>query len=164
MTNQSRGERADIAHRQMHTRGSTVLKVIAISALLCLAPVAVHAEDISPADSKAIDARVDALFKEINAGHTDAALNANFLSRMATDNKQALQALSVQMQAAIGFVGLPMKTEMISQNEIASVLVERTYVAYAKDMPVRFRFIFFKTSDGWYLQSLFFDDFKAQDY
>jgi hypothetical protein len=147
------------------TGGLIMFKAIVVASALLLTPVAAFAGPaVSPADEKAIDARADSLFKEMNTGHVDTALANAFLPRMSTDNKSALQGLSTQIQAGVNFAGLPLKSEMISENVLASVLVARTYVAYSKDIPVRVKLTFFKTPDGWFVQSLYFDSFQAQDY
>ncbi len=142
-----------------------MLKAIAVASTLLLTPaVAFAAPVVSPADEKAIDARVETLFKDMNAGHVDTALANGFLPRMSTDNKSALQGLSTQIQAGVNYAGLPLKSEMMSETVLASVMVARTYVAYSKDLPVRVKLTFFKTPDGWYIQSLYFESFQAQDY
>ncbi len=142
-----------------------MFKAITIASALLLIPTAVFAAPtVSPADEKAIDARADTLFKEMNTGPVDTALAHGFLPRMSTDNKSALQGLSTQIQAGVNFAGLPLKSEMISEDVLASVMVARTYIAYSKDVPVRVKLIFFKTPDGWYIQSLYFDSFQSQDY
>lgn len=152
-----------------------MLKSILLSSvLLCAVPVMAHAVEpaaetssattISDADNQAIDAKANAFFTDLNAGHTDTAYYNAFVPRMATENKQALQGLISQTQTALAFAGLPVKWEKMSQTELASVMVARTYIVYSKDLPARFKFTFFKTPQGWYVQSVFFNDFNAQEY
>lgn len=145
-----------------------MFKSVVFASALLLVPVAAQAvtidPQITPADEKAIDARMEAFFKDVNAGHVDTALSNGFLPRMSTDNKTTLQGMTTQMQVAVNYAGLPLKSEIMSETVLASVLVARSYVVYSKDMPVSFKLIFFKTPDGWYIQSLMFQDFKAQDY
>jgi hypothetical protein len=130
-------------------------------AMFFTVPVLAHAE-VSAADQKAIDAKVDTFFTGLNAGKTEEAMTKIFVPRMA-DKKLELQNLAGQTDMAVKYAGTPVKWTVMDQNELADMLVYRKYLVYSDDMPFKFTFVFFKTSKGWFAQSVNFSDINPGD-
>ncbi|ESQ93666.1 hypothetical protein [Asticcacaulis benevestitus] len=130
-------------------------------AMLFAMPTLAHAE-VSEADKKAIDVKVDAFFNGLNAGKTEEAMVTIFLPRM-TDKKLELQNLAGQTDMAVKYAGTPVKWVVMDQNALADMLVYRKYLVYSDDMPFKFTFVFFKTSKGWFAQSVNFSDINPSD-
>ncbi|CAL4866187.1 hypothetical protein MMA231_00425 [Asticcacaulis sp. MM231] len=130
-------------------------------AMLFDMPVLAHAE-ISAADKKDIDAKVDAFMTGVSAGKTLEAANAIFLPRL-TEKKVELQNLASQMSLAVSYAGGPLKWAVMQETQSADVLVFRQYVAYGTELPLKFNFVFFKTPKGWFAYNVFFSDIAASD-
>lgn len=131
-------------------------------AMLFAVPVLAHAE-VSAADSTEIDTKITAFFTSINKGDTRPAFEKLFLSRV-SDKKQEVDNLINQTGLAIAYLHSPVKWDLAEQKEMGKVLIYRNYIVYSDEMPMKFRFVFFKTSKGWQAQSVFFNDVAISDF
>ena len=139
------------------------MRAFILSLVMFLAlPVMAHA-DITDADNKAIDAKVDAFFAGINAGKTEEAMYGVFIPRI-TDKKLELQNLISQTDMAAKYAGLPLTWTVMEEKAMADRLVRRQYLVYNSDMPFKFTFVFFKTDKGWFAQTVNFSNISPDDF
>jgi hypothetical protein len=150
-------------HDYRITRGIFRMRAFLLSlAMLFAMPVLAHAE-VSAADSTEIDGKVAAFFTSLNQGDTRPAFEKLFLPRV-SDKKQEVDNLINQTALAISYLHGPVKWDLADQKEMGKVLIYRNYIVYSDEMPMKFRFVFFKTNKGWQAQSVFFNDVAISDF
>lgn len=140
-----------------------MLRTILISlALVFAVPTHVHAE-ISTEDNQAINAKMDAFFKDLNAGQTQLAYH-DLMLPVASESPDNMKVLIETTDKVVAYMGTPLKYEVIKQVAKGDQLVYREYNMYNDKLPYKVRVVMFRTSTGWRAQALYLKDFAIDEF
>lgn len=139
-----------------------MLRAILISLAVILAlPVTAMAE-VTAADLKAIDTKVDIFFKTANQGKTTEAFTAFMLPETANE-PDLISQLAGTMDQLRTYYEVPFEYDLIKTTTAGNRLVVRDYIIYTDKVPYFIRVSMFKTSTGWFGQYVTMKDLKPED-
>jgi len=104
------------------------------------------------------DEIVGTFFAALQADKVDAAydtLDAEFAMMDRGDQSKAMRA---QTQKALDAYGPVLGSELVSEEKFGTHLLRRTYVLVGDQLPLRWKFYFYKSADRWKLIDLRIDD------
>lgn len=131
-------------------------------ALFLWLPLTAHAE-ISAEDSKAIDQKFASFIALVNDGKIEAAYDALFLPAI-VEKPSILNQLIAATKSIVEFQDhKPLQYALARESEFSSVMVHRVYVVYTDKVPGMIRVNFFKTSKGWFAQSIYLNDITVDN-
>jgi|GEM_PF-2550364 len=127
------------------------------AALLTVAPVS--AEDVSPADAKAVDALIDPVLAGLTKGKAGTAITTFFESNQSgTIGAAQINNLAAQVDNGLNLYGPVDHCALFKSDAKARMVVKRSYLCQHESYVTRWYFTLVKLPDGWSAASLFFDD------
>jgi hypothetical protein len=109
----------------------------------------------APADPSEV---VDAFFLALKAGQIDAAYDGLVKGSIIADRPEDVAALKKRTQEALDNYGPVSGYEMVDEKVVGTTLMRRTCISLNADLPLRWRFYFYKFEDAWKLVDLRVDD------
>jgi|GEM_PF-6156220 len=134
--------------------------ILSLFAFLCLHTAATA--EITEADRKQIDQKVDTFFMHFNEGDMDATYKGIFIEGV-YDNPNIIKNLINQTKTIYEYYSSPVKWVLSKENTEADILIYRTYIILNDKAASRLRIVYQKTSKGWYVNALLFSDITVLD-
>jgi hypothetical protein len=106
----------------------------------------------SPSDT------IDMFFLGLKAGQVDAAYDGLVKGSIIADRPEDVTALKDRTRRALDNFGPISGYEALEERTVGSTLLRRTCISFNSDLPLRWRFYFYKTQGGWKLVDLRVDD------
>ncbi len=128
------------------------------STLEALAPTPAPPAVAADRPARTPDEIVETFFSALKADRVDAAydtLNAEFALADRADESKSMRA---QTQKALDAYGPVLGSEMVREEKLGSRLMRRTYVLAGEQLPLRWKFYFYRPADRWRLIDLRIDD------
>ncbi len=110
-----------------------------------------------PRQDKPGDA-INVFFLALKAGQVDAAYDGLVNNTIIADRKQDVTALKERTKQAIDNYGPISGYEVVDDQAVGSALFRRTCISFNSDLPLRWRFYFYKSGGSWRLVDLRVDD------
>lgn len=101
---------------------------------------------------------IDLFFLSLKANQVDAAYDALVTGTIIADRKQDVTALKERTKQAIDGYGPISGYEVVDEEAVGTALFRRTCVSFNSDLPLRWRFYFYKSEGVWRLVDLRVDD------
>lgn len=114
---------------------------------------------IRPADP--IDA-LDAFFSALKSGQVDAAYDALVAGTIIADRREDVAGLKAKTKQALDSYGPVGGYEPVETVEIGTCLRRHTCISLNQDLPLRWKFYFYRNAAGWRLVDLRVDDGLAE--
>lgn len=122
--------------------------------------------DPSPSPAPAPPARqaaspseaMDNFFLELKAGRVDAAYDALMKDSIIAERGENVSELKKRTQVALDSYGPMSGYETVDEKMVGTTLLRRTCVSLNSDLPLRWRFYFYKSEGAWKLVDLRVDD------
>jgi hypothetical protein len=111
----------------------------------------------APTTDKPAEA-MEAFFLAIKAGKVDAAYDALVKGTIIAERGEDVAALKTRTQTALDNYGPISGYEVVDEKVVGSALLRRTCVSLNADLPLRWRFYFYKSEGAWRLVDLRVDD------
>lgn len=135
------------------------LPLLAVSALtltLAAAPLRAQSEAASGPEPSALSAQ---FFQMLTEGRVDAAYDQLLKgSKMVVDMPKGVADLKAKTKEALRIFGSVNGFEQIEEKKVGTRIVRLTCVSLGKDVPIRWRFYFYKPDDAWKLVDIRIDD------
>ena len=112
----------------------------------------------TPRPSVSPDQAVETFFKMLRAGDVDAAYDALVKGTIIADRPEDVTALKSRTKTALDSYGPVAGYETVDEKQVGSSLLRRTCVSLNSDLPLRWRFYFYKSEGAWRLVDLRVDD------
>lgn len=104
------------------------------------------------------DQIVDEFFDALKADKVDAAYDTLDSEFAMVDRGEQSKSMRAQTQKALDAYGPVLGAEMIREEKLGTHLLRRTYVLAGDQLPLRWKFYFYKPADRWKLIDLRIDD------
>lgn len=114
------------------------------------------AQTPKPLDSPA--EKIDLFFLALKAGQTDAAYDALVKDSVIAERKDDVTALKQRTKQAIDSYGPISGYEEVDEKAVGTHLLRRTCISLNSDLPLRWRFYFYRVAEEWRLVDLRVDD------
>jgi hypothetical protein len=101
---------------------------------------------------------LDAFFLALKAGQIDAAYDRLVKGSIIADRREDVAALKKRTQEALDHYGPVSGYEMVDEKVVGTSLLRRTCISLNTDLPLRWRFYFYKFEGAWKLVDLRVDD------
>lgn len=101
---------------------------------------------------------LNAFFLALKADQVDAAYDALVRNTIIAERQKDVDGLKVKTKEAIDGYGPISGYEVVDEREVGTVLMRRTCISLNSDLPLRWRFYFYKTQGEWRLVDLRIDD------
>jgi hypothetical protein len=101
---------------------------------------------------------VEAFFSALKADRVDAAYDGLVKGTIIADRADDVAALKTRTKAALDSYGPVSGYEVVDEKVVGSSLLRRTVVSLNSDLPLRWRFYFYKSEGAWRLVDLRVDD------
>jgi len=101
---------------------------------------------------------MDAFFLALKAGQVDAAYDALVMSSIIADRREDVAGLKKRTQEALDNYGPVSGYETVDEKIVGTSLLRRTCISLNSDLPLRWRFYFYKSEGAWKLVDLRVDD------
>jgi hypothetical protein len=101
---------------------------------------------------------IDLFFMGLKAGQIDAAYDALVKGSVIADRREDVAGLKDRTRNALDNFGPISGYEMLDEKTVGSSLLRRTCISFNADLPLRWRFYFYKTQGTWKLVDLRVDD------
>lgn len=112
----------------------------------------------APRPNVSPDQAVEAFFKTLKMGGVDAAYDALVKGTIIADRAEDVTALKSRTKTALDSYGPVAGYETVDEKQVGSSLLRRTCVSLNSDLPLRWRFYFYKSDGVWRLVDLRVDD------
>lgn len=122
------------------------------------APVPAAAESASVAKPNGAAETIDAFFLALKADKVDAAYDALVKGTIIADRAQDVASLKERTKHALDSYGPISGYEVVDEQIVGTVLFRRTCLSFNTDLPLRWRFYFYKSGGNWNLVDLRVDD------
>jgi hypothetical protein len=106
----------------------------------------------SPSDT------IDMFFLGLKAGQVDAAYDGLVKGSIIADRRDDVTALKDRTRRALDNFGPISGYEVLEERTVGSTLLRRTCISFNSDLPLRWRFYFYKAQGMWKLVDLRVDD------
>jgi hypothetical protein len=106
----------------------------------------------SPSDT------IDMFFLGLKAGQVDAAYDGLVKGSIIADRREDVTALKDRTRRALDNFGPISGYEVLEERTVGSTLLRRTCISFNSDLPLRWRFYFYKAQGMWKLVDLRVDD------
>lgn len=107
-------------------------------------------------------AAVEAFFLGLQAGRVDAAYETLVRGTVIADRKEDVDQLKERTKRALDSYGLVAGYETLEVREAGTRLMRYTCISLNEDLPLRWRFYFYRGPEGWKLIDLRVDDGLAE--
>lgn len=101
---------------------------------------------------------IDLFFNSLKADKVDAAYDALIKGTIIGDKKEDVDALKGRTRQALDSYGPIYGWEVVDEQVVGTSLLRRTLVSQNSDLPLRWRFYFYKSGGQWRLVDLRVDD------
>jgi len=101
---------------------------------------------------------IDLFFLALKANQIDAAYDALVQDTVIADRKEDVANLKTKTKQAVDNYGPINGYEVIDEQTVGTVLFRRTCISFNTDLPLRWRFYFYKSDGVWRLVDLRVDD------
>jgi len=101
---------------------------------------------------------IELFFNALKAEKVEAAYDALVKDTIIGDRKEDVDALKGRTKQALDSYGPIYGWEVVDEQVVGSSLLRRTLVSYNADLPLRWRFYFYKSGGQWRLVDLRVDD------
>jgi hypothetical protein len=101
---------------------------------------------------------MEAFFSALKAGQVDAAYDVLVKGTIIADRAEDVAALKSRTKTALDNYGPIAGYEVVDEKVVGSSLLRRTVVSLNSDLPLRWRFYFYKSVGAWKLVDLRVDD------
>ena len=101
---------------------------------------------------------IDLFFLALKANQVDAAYDALVQDTVIADRKEDVTNLKARTKQAVDNYGPINGYEVIDEQTVGTVLFRRTCISFNTDLPLRWRFYFYKSDGVWRLVDLRVDD------
>jgi len=101
---------------------------------------------------------IDTFFNTMKAGRTEAAYDALVKDTVIGQRAEDVKGLKERTQQAIDNYGPIAGYETVEERAVGTCLLRRTCISLNSDLPLRWRFYFYKSNDVWRLVDLRVDD------
>lgn len=105
-----------------------------------------------------LDAQVDVFFLCLKAGEVETAYDNLVKNTIIADRPDDVRILKEKTSEALEEYGRPEAYELVEEKKVGTRLVRRTYLSHSGLLPLRWRFYFYRTADGWRLVDFRVDD------
>lgn len=105
-----------------------------------------------------LDASVDNFFLAIEAGQVDLAYDRLVFGSIYSERPDDVATLKKKTTEALKAYGTVSGYELIQEKKAGDTLVLRTYLSIGEKLPLRWKFYYYKTKDGWKLVDFRVDD------
>lgn len=121
-------------------------------------PTATPAQAVSQGKAASADDILNAFFLALKADQVDAAYDALVRNTIIAERQKDVDGLKAKTKEAIEGYGPIAGYEVVDEREVGTVLMRRTCISLNSDLPLRWRFYFYKTQGEWRLVDLRIDD------
>lgn len=111
-----------------------------------------HPETIDPRD------RIDAFFQLLSRERIDVAYEGLVRGSIIEERKEDVETLKTRTQRAIDAYGPIRSYDILQETSVGSSLRRYTCLSLNEDLPLRWRFYFYRSGRGWKLVDLRVDD------
>lgn len=101
---------------------------------------------------------MEAFFLALKAGQVDAGYDALVKGTIIADRTEDVTALKSRTKTALDGYGPVAGFEVVDEQTVGTSLLRRTCISLNSDLPLRWRFYFYKTGGAWRLVDLRVDD------
>ena len=101
---------------------------------------------------------MDNFFLELKAGRVDAAYDALVKDSIIAERGENVSELKKRTQVALDSYGPMSGYETVDEKMVGTTLLRRTCISLNSDLPLRWRFYFYKSEGAWKLVDLRVDD------
>jgi hypothetical protein len=101
---------------------------------------------------------IDMFFLGLKAGQIDAAYDGLVKGSVIADRREDVANLKDRTRHALDEFGPILGYEVLEEKTVGSTLFRRTCISFNSDLPLRWRFYFYKTQGTWKLVDLRIDD------
>jgi hypothetical protein len=101
---------------------------------------------------------IDMFFLGLKAGQVDAAYDGLVKGSIIADRREDVTALKDRTRRALDNFGPISGYEVLEEKTVGSALLRRTCISFNSDLPLRWRFYFYKAQGMWKLVDLRVDD------
>ena len=101
---------------------------------------------------------MEMFFLTLKAGQIDSAYDALVKGSVIAERREDVQGLKDRTRHAIDTFGPISGYEVIDEKNVGTALMRRTCISFNSDLPLRWRFYFYKTQGTWKLVDLRVDD------
>ncbi len=101
---------------------------------------------------------MEMFFLTLKAGQIDSAYDALVKGSVIAERREDVQGLKERTKHAIDTFGPISGYEVIDEKNVGTALMRRTCISFNSDLPLRWRFYFYKTQGTWRLVDLRVDD------
>ena len=101
---------------------------------------------------------IDLFFLALKAGQIDAAYDALVRDTIIADRKDDVSNLKARTKQAVDNYGPINGYEVVDEQTVGTALFRRTCISFNEDLPLRWRFYFYKSDGAWRLVDLRIDD------
>lgn len=101
---------------------------------------------------------MEAFFLALKGNQVDAAYDALVKGTIIADRAEDVSALKTRTRAALDNYGLISGYEVVDEKIVGASLLRRTCISLNSDLPLRWRFYFYKSGGTWKLVDLRVDD------
>ncbi|HEY8902034.1 MAG TPA: hypothetical protein VIM61_16610 [Chthoniobacterales bacterium] len=108
------------------------------------------------------DQIVDEFFAALKADKVDAAYDTLDSEFAMVDRGDQSKTMRAQTQKALDAYGPVVSAEMVKEEKLGTHLLRRTYILAGDELPLRWKFYFYKPADRWKLIDLRIDDAIAE--
>ncbi len=122
------------------------------------APTATPAPASPQGKPSSPDDILTAFFLALKADQVDAAYDALVRNTIIAERQKDVDGLKAKTKEAIDGYGPISGYEVVDEREVGTVLMRRTCISLNSDLPLRWRFYFYKTQGEWRLVDLRIDD------
>jgi len=127
--------------------------------MLPAAPQPLAPGPVKPPDPMAA---ADAFFMALKSGQVDGAYDELVRNTIIADRKQDVDALKAKTKQALDSYGPVSGYEPVETIEVGTSLRRLTCISLNADLPLRWKFYFYRTAAGWRLVDLRVDDGLAE--
>lgn len=101
---------------------------------------------------------MELFFLALKSGQVDAAYDALVRDSIIAERKEDVAALKSRTKTALDSYGPVAGFEVVDEKVVGASLLRRTAVSLNSDLPLRWRFYFYKSGGAWRLVDLRVDD------
>lgn len=149
---QAQAPTPDTRKRLVFPPGSTEPVILSTPAPVPAAPVSTGAKAGSAAEI------IEAFFQALKAEKVDEAYDALVRGTIIAERKEDVTALKERTKHALDTYGPLAGYEAVDEQMVGTVLFRRTCLSFNSDLPLRWRFYFYKSNNEWRLVDLRVDD------
>ncbi|MFZ4683214.1 MAG: hypothetical protein ACOYMS_11975 [Terrimicrobiaceae bacterium] len=102
--------------------------------------------------------KLDLFFLALKAGQVDAAYDALVADTIIAERKEDVTGLKLRTKEAIESYGAVSGYEVVDEKVVGTSLLRRTAISLNADLPLRWRFYFYRSEGAWRLVDIRIDD------